>query len=125
MKLLNTGAMSIEEGLKSFEPNVIKIARGAARTQVTRLINKLKDTLKYDKGGTLIIEKVNRENVEGNVANLDKYMDNFVDLHSRYSEVREKDSDGLAEAANQTNESLYFKKVEDDYNSCMKYMMNI
>ena len=72
MNLLNTGAMSIEEGLKSFEPSVIKIARGAARTQVTRLINKLKDTLKYDKGGTLIIEKVNRENVEGNVANLDK-----------------------------------------------------
>ena len=47
-------------------------------------------------------------------------MDCFVDPHSRYSEVREKDSDGLAEAANQTNESLYFKKVEDDYNSCTK-----
>jgi len=51
VKLLNTGAMSIEEGLKSFEPSVIKIAKGAAKTQVTRLVNQLKDTLKHDKDG--------------------------------------------------------------------------
>ena len=55
--------MSIEEGIKSFDPSVIKIARGAAKGQVTKNVTALKKLLECDSDGHFDTSAANKHRV--------------------------------------------------------------
>ena len=58
--------MSVEEGLKSTNVEVVKQARGVGKSKVTKSIKTLKLLLICDPFGRFLIDEINAEKVEEN-----------------------------------------------------------
>ena len=76
--------MSVEEGLKSTDVEVVKQARGVAKSKVTKSIKTLKLLLICDPSGIFPIDEIDAEKVEENYSKLEKNFDDFLELHERY-----------------------------------------
>ena len=76
--------MSVEEGLKSTDVEVVKQARGVAKSKVAKSIKTLKLLLICDPSGTFPIDEIDAEKVEENYSKLEKNFDDFLELHERY-----------------------------------------
>ena len=106
--------MSVEEGLKSTEVEVIKEARGVAKGKVTKNIKSLKNSLVSDINGKFLFEEINEKIVKDIYENLDTCHDIFTVLHEKFCFHRVADKDPSEEGKSKEKEDLYSDTVSKE-----------
>ena len=79
--------MSVEEGLKSVDAEVIKNSRGVAKGKVTKYARALTEALILE-GDKFAFQEIDDERVELARAGLETSYDEFQDLHERYKQFK-------------------------------------
>ena len=114
--------MSVEEGLKSTDVEVVKQARGVAKSRVTKFIKTLKLLLICNSTGIFLIDEIDAEKVEENYSKLEKNFDDFLELHERCLVFQ---SGAINIDPNYADEvSNLFSKITRDYNKYKKVLKN-
>ena len=103
--------MSVEEGLRSEDVDVIKKARGVARGTVTNFINRLPKLLIKNSAGNLQCERISNTEVIALSVKLDKSHDTFQELHERFSQFRERGKESTEEEDLQKADDVYGQEV--------------
>ena len=80
--------MSVQEGLESENPEVIKKARGTAKGRVTNFVNRFPLMLKKDKDGNFVHDQIDGADVSDVVSKLEESLQHFLDLHVRFIQFR-------------------------------------
>ena len=75
--------MSVEEGLKSTDVEIIKSARGSAKGKVSKNVKALENVLLRD-GETFLLEEIDHERAEKVYDSLNTSSEEFQELHERY-----------------------------------------
>jgi hypothetical protein len=111
--------MSVEEGLRSEDVDVIKKARGVARGTVTNFINRLPKLLIKNSAGNLQCERISNTEVIALSVKLDKSHDTFQELHERFSQFRERGKESTEEEDLQKADDVYGQEVVEKYYSAI------
>ena len=111
--------MSVEEGLRSEDVDVIKKARGLARGTLTNFINRLPKLLIKNSAGNLQCERISNTEVIALSVKLDKSHDTFQELHERFSQFRERGKESTEEEDLQKADDVYGQEVVEKYYSAI------
>jgi len=114
--------MSVEEGLKYIDVEVVKQAIGVSKSKVTKSIKTLKLLLICDPTGTFPINEIDAEKVEENYSKLEKNFDDFLELHGRYLVFQSGGTDIDLNYADEVSD--LFSKITGDYNKYRKVLTN-
>ena len=98
--------MSIKEALGSTEPAKIRAGCGAAKGQVTKNLNKLREGLLVE-NDKFLHNKINEKVVLKSAQKLDTAYDQFIDLHERFLVFRTAEADNNAEKESLKKEGKY------------------
>ena len=116
--------MSVEEGLRSEDVELVKKARGVARGTVTNFINRLPRLLIKNTAGNLQCEKIIKTEVFALSGKLDKSHDTFQELHERYSQFRDRGQTSTLEEELQKADDDYGQEVVEKYYSAIADIEN-
>ena len=116
--------MSIKEGLESTDVAKIKAARGTAKGQVTKCCKNLQTDLVKD-DDKFLLDEIEYDEVQELYQKLTKSHSDFEDLHARYLDYREVETDPTADKAALEKEENYAAEVKTNYSevrsSYLKY----
>ena len=90
--------MSIKEGLESTDVAKIKAARGTAKGQVTKYCKNLQEDLVKD-DDKFLLDEIEYDKVQELYQKLTKSHSDFEDLHARYLDYRNVETDPTADNA--------------------------
>ena len=109
--------MSVEEGLKSTDVEIIKSARGSAKGKVSKNVKALENVLLRD-GETFLLEEIDHERAEKVYDSLNTSNEEFQELHDRYHHYKEETT--LEGALKKESETKYLSEVDEAYAGAVK-----
>ena len=80
--------MSVEEGLKSTDVEIIKSARGSAKGKVSKYVKALENVLLRD-GGTFLLEEIDHDRAKKVYNSLNTSNEEFLELYNKYHRYAE------------------------------------
>ena len=108
--------MSVEEGLKSTDVEIIKSARGSAKGKVSKNMKALGNVLIRD-GETYLLDDIDHDRAEKIYDSLNASNEEFQELYDRYHRYAEKELTGTLV---QEFETKYLSDVDDAYTGAVK-----
>ena len=106
--------MSVEEGLKSTDVEIIKSARGSAKGKVSKYVKALDNVLLRD-GETFLLEEIDHDRAEKVYESLNTSSEEFQELHDRYHRYAEETT-----ALKQDVETKYLSELDEAYSGAVK-----
>ena len=106
--------MSVEEGFKSIDVEVIKEARGVAKGKVSKNIKSLKSAL-ISETNKFLFDEIDEGMVQAIYEKLDTCHDTFQDLHERFCFFRTEKDDTVQENAAKEKEDSYSNQVSTEF----------
>ena len=104
--------MSVEEGLKSTDVEIVKSARGSAKGKVSKYVKALGNVLLRD-GKTFLLEEIDQDRAEKVYDSLNTSYEEFQELHDRYHRYAE-------ESLDEEVETKYLSEVDKAYSGAVK-----
>ena len=108
--------MSVEEGLKSTDVEIIKSARGSAKGKVSKNVKALGNVLIRD-GETYLLDDIDHDRAEKIYDSLNTSNEEFQELYDRYHRYAEKTLTGTLV---QEFETKYLSDVDNAYTGAVK-----
>ena len=109
--------MSVEEGLKSTDVEIIKSARGSAKGKVSKYVKALDNVLLRD-GETFLLEEIDHERAEKVYDSLNTSNEEFQELYDKYHRYAEETTS--TGALDQEVETKYLSEVDKAYSGAVK-----
>ena len=106
--------MSVEEGFKSIDVEVIKEARGGAKGKVSKNIKSLKSAL-ISETNKFLFDEIDEGMVQAIYEKLDTCHNTFQDLHERFCFFRTEKDDTVQENAAKEKEDSYSNQVSTEF----------
>ena len=99
---------TVQEALKSDDPELIRKTRAAFKSKLTRAANNLIAEVKTDGSGKFLFQEVNKEEVDSLFSNLQVVKEVVEEMHVHYT-VKRVHKEG--------QEEVKLKALDDDYAS--------